>query len=101
MVLLRTDLLIDAGGPPASAELRAAQQLGTVDLVRVHVKMWLRGVAHKGALLRCGASGPGEEAVGGALSEIIGCITSELPRGAGLWAGASGLCSSSALEKLR
>ena len=72
-----------------------------MDLVRVHVRMWQRGVALKGAVLRSRVPNPGEEAAGAAPAEIVGCITSELPRGAGLWAGASGLCSSSALDKLR
>ena len=95
------NILWIAGGPQAAAGQQAEQQRIPAGSVRVHVKMLQRGVALKGAVLRAPAAEPSEEKQGGAESGILGAITSELPRGAGRWAGASGLCSSSALDKLR
>lgn len=76
------------------------KHLRFADSARVHIKMSQRGVALEGAVLRAPPADAGED-IGNAESGFIGCITSELPRGAGCWAGASGLCTTSALEKLR
>lgn len=62
------------------------------DMTRVHVKMRGGGIALKGSALRATDVEPGDMQIG-----LLGFITSELPRGACALAGASGLCSSSAL----